>query len=123
VLLLGSAAFASTPPVVAGGFLAGAACACLAAPRVVAVEKDFALRGDARDAARAKKARALAVTLGDRVRREPPLVAPALVAVAALALSPALRWALAQAGPALVVAAARPGALAHRALGCPPRFG
>jgi len=124
VLALASAAFASPPAVALAGCAAGAGVGLLAAPRVVGIEKEFALRGDARDAARAKnkKARALAVTLSARVKRDPPRIPPPLLFCALLLALPALRVGLAQLLPALVTAAARPGALSHRALACPPRF-
>ena len=122
VLLVGGALVGAPPALALGGCAGGTAVGLLAAPRVVAVEKEFALMGDARDAARNKKARSLAVTLGEKVKREPPILPPKVLFALALLLLPQLRRGLAQLLPALVTAAARPGALSNRALLCPPRW-
>ena len=119
VLLVGSAFFAAPTAVALSGCAAGGFVGVCCQPRVVAVEKEFALRGDARDALRQKKARALAVTLSEKVRREPPLLKPWALFAVALVLLPQLRNGLAQLVPALVTAAARPGALSGRSLAFP----
>lgn len=72
--------------------------------------------GDARDAARNKRARALAATTSEAVAREPPLVAPALLLALCVVLVPALRIGALQFPAAVATMIARPGALSARGL-------
>ena len=129
--VLGNRLFNVPVAVTLGGFFTGVLCALVSGPRYAVKEtedsKNFLLLGDARDARRYKKARALAPKVGpDAILKHRDVEVPpwlfALLFYGLIATRAAFIKAILQTPNALRAIFAHPGRVSDRLLSLPPRI-